>query len=154
MSDGPRDPAHITGYATALGVFGATSLGVLLAGRKEGRLPERYATMDLVVGALATQKFARLVAKDSVMTPLRAPFTDFQEVGAPAELNETPKHEHGKHTVGELLTCPFCLAPWVAGAYVTGLAFAPRLARAWAAVFGMVGASDDLQWVYDRLQVT
>lgn len=152
MSEGPRDPAHIAGYATALGVFGTTALGVLLAGRKTGRLSERYAVTDLAIGALALQAFTRVVAKDAVMTPVRAPFTEFEEVGAPAELNESPRPEHGKHTVGELLSCPFCLAPWFGGAYVTGLTFAPRVARAWAAVFSMVGISDDLQFVYERLQ--
>lgn len=152
MSEGPRDPAHIAGYATALGVFGSTALGVLLAGRKTGRLPERYPVADLALGALALQAFTRVVAKDAVMTPVRAPFTEFEEVGAPAELNEKPRPEHGRHTVGELLSCPFCLAPWFGGAYVTGLAFAPRVARAWAAVFSMVSVSDDLQFVYERLQ--
>jgi hypothetical protein len=51
---------------------------------------------------------------------------------------------------GEVLTCPFCLAPWVASAYVAGLALSPRLARAWAAAFALVGASDWLQHAYSR----
>jgi hypothetical protein len=153
VDDNPRAPARIASFATALGVFGATATGVLVAGRREGRLPDRYASLDLALGALATQKFTRLLAKDSVTTPLRAPFTRFAGEGAPAEVNERPKkHNPAQHTLGELLVCPFCLAPWVAGAYVTGLAFAPRVARAWAAVFSMVSVSDDLQYVYARLQ--
>jgi uncharacterized protein DUF1360 len=136
-----------------MGVFGMTAAGVVVAGRRTGRLPDRYDPMDLVVGALATQKFTRLLAKDSVTTPVRALFTEFEEEGAPSEVNETPKqHNPAQHTLGELLVCPFCLAPWVAGAYVTGLAFAPRVARAWAAVFGIVGVADDLQHAYARLQ--
>jgi hypothetical protein len=50
--------------------------------------------------------------------------------------------------VGELVTCPFCLAPWIATGYVATLTFAPRLARAWAAVFAMVGGADFLQHAY------
>jgi hypothetical protein len=150
--DNPRAPHRIASYATALGTFGTISLSVLLAGRRRDQLPERYQLVDLGIGALAVQKFSRLLAKDAVTTPVRAPFTEFEEPGAPAELNESPKHGHGQHTIGELISCPFCMAPWVSGAYVTGLMFAPRTARTWAAVFSMVGVSDGLQHVYARLQ--
>jgi hypothetical protein len=153
MNDTPREPSRIASFAAALAVFGTAAVGVVVAGKREGRLPDRYEPMDLVVGALATQKFTRLLAKDSVTTPVRAPFTRFEEAGAPAEVNEAPKkHNAAQHTLGELVLCPFCLAPWVAGAYVTGLAFTPRVARAWAALFGIVGLADDLQHAYGRLQ--
>jgi hypothetical protein len=56
-----------------------------------------------------------------------------------------------RHTVGELLTCPFCLAVWIGTAYVAGLGVAPRAARAWAAVFAVTGVSDFLQHAYARL---
>ena len=111
-----------------------------------------YAVLDLVVGGLATHKFARLVAKDGVTTPLRAPFTEFEgEIGS-AEVAERPKDEHPLHTVGELLVCPFCLAPWVSAAYVAGLTLAPRATRAWGATFAIVGASDFLQHAYARVR--
>jgi hypothetical protein len=136
-----------------MGVFGTTATAVLLAARRTRRLPDRYAVPDLVLGALATQKFTRLLSKDAVTTPVRAPFTTYEEPGAPAEVNERPRtHNALQHTIGDLLSCPFCLAPWVAGAYVTALVFAPRVARTWAAVFSMVKVSDDLQFVYARLQ--
>ena len=83
---------------------------------------------------------------------MRAPFTEYEGLAGPAELNESPKSGHGRHTLGELLTCPFCLAPWVATGYVSGLAFAPGVARSWAAVFALVATSDALQHVYARLQ--
>ncbi|WP_310963409.1 DUF1360 domain-containing protein [Nocardioides terrisoli] len=149
--DNPHAPVRVASFAAALAVFGTTSIGVLLAARRKG-MPDHYRTQDLLLGALATQKFTRLIAKDPVTVPIRAPFTDFEGVSGPAELAESPKPGHARHTVGELLSCPFCLAPWVAGAYETGLLFAPRVARAWAAVFSIVGASDALQQAYARLQ--
>lgn len=151
--DSPRQPTRIASYASAATVFVGTSAAVVIAGKRNGRLPDEFRPQDLVVGALATQKFARLLAKDAIATPVRAPFTEYEGLAGPAELNESPKDGgHGQHTIGELIVCPFCLAPWVAGAYVTGLAFAPRVARAWAAVFALVGASDALQNAYARLQ--
>jgi hypothetical protein len=57
-----------------------------------------------------------------------------------------------RHTVGELLTCPFCLGQWVGTGYVAGLALAPRAARTWAAVFTVTAVSDLLQHFYARVR--
>jgi hypothetical protein len=40
----------------------------------------------------------------------------------------------------------------VSTSYVATLALAPRLARAWAATFAVVGISDSLQFGYDQLK--
>jgi hypothetical protein len=143
---------RIPGYVGALALFGTTALaaGAAIVGRST-LPPESFRSRDLVLGALATQKFTRIVARDSVTTPLRAPFTEFEKSTGSAEVQDRPRDGH-LHTVGELLTCPFCLAPWTATAYVTALALAPRAARAWAAVFAVVGGADALQQVYARVR--
>jgi Protein of unknown function (DUF1360) len=153
MSDNPREDSRVDGYLVAMSLFTAGLAGSAVAHRVRGsRLPLRYSAGDLVLGGLATHKFTRLLAKDAVTTPLRAPFTDYEEPAGSGELNESPKDGHVAHTVGELITCPFCLAPWVSSAYVMGLGLAPRLARAWAAIFSVVAASDYLQHAYARLR--
>lgn len=153
MSRKARDPANMVGYLSALGVFGAGVGGAAAVGRAAGRsLPDRYGVVDLVVGGLATQKFARLVTKDLVTTPVRAPFTEVEGIAGSGEVNERPRSGHPQHTVGEMISCPFCVAPWIATAYVAGLTLAPRVARAWAAVFGVVSAADALQQGYGRLR--
>jgi hypothetical protein len=149
------DDTHerIPGYAGALTVFGASVVAAVVAGRAADReLPERFRTRDLVLGALATQKFTRILAKDAVTTPIRAPFTEFEKPLGSGEVQDRPRPEHPGHTIGELLTCPFCLAPWVATGYVAALTVSPRAARAWAAVFTIVGGSDALQHAYARLR--
>ena len=62
--------------------------------------------------------------------------------------------EHGgvKHAVGELLTCPFCLAQWVATGFVFGYATAPRATRLAALTMTLVAGSDVLQFAYDAVQ--
>jgi hypothetical protein len=149
-----HDDTHerIPGYAGVLATYGTTvvAAGVALLARGD-RLPGAYRTSELVLGALATQKFTRILAKDAVMTPLRAPFTEFEKPLGSGEVDDRPR-EGPAHAVGELLTCPFCLAPWTATAYVVALALAPRAARAWAAVFSIVGAADALQHVYARVR--
>jgi len=154
MTDSPHDQHRLAGYVSVMSLFGSAVVGTALLGRSRGReLPASYAVQDLVLGAIATHKFSRLVAKDGVTTPLRAPFTEFEGNIGSAEVQEEPKkHTTAQHTIGELVTCPFCLTPWIASGYVATLALAPRWARAWAAVFGVVGGSDFLQHAYAHLR--
>jgi hypothetical protein len=151
MADDTHD--RTPGYLGAMTVFLTSVLATVTAGRAAGQeLPDGFGTRDLVLGALATQKFTRIIAKDAVTTPLRAPFTEFEKPLGSGEVEDRPRPGHPEHTIGELLTCPFCLAPWTATAYVAALAMAPRAARAWAAVFTVVGGADALQHAYARLR--
>lgn len=153
MADSPHEHYRIAGYLSVMSVFGSAVAAVGALSRVTGReLPAAYALSDLALGAVATHKFARLVSKDGVMTPIRAPFTHFEENIGSAEVQESPREEPARHVLGELLTCPFCLAPWIASGYVAGLVLTPRLARAWAAVFSIVGGSDFLQHAYGHIR--
>jgi hypothetical protein len=153
MSDSPHDHDRLAGYISVMSVFGTAVAGTALIGRLRGRhLPTSYTLTDLALGAVATHKFARLLSKDGVTTPLRAPFTEFEENTGSGEVAESPRPEPARHVIGELLTCPFCVAPWIASAYVALLALSPPLARAWAAVFGIVAGSDFLQHAYARVR--
>ena len=150
----PDGEVDLGGFAASLTTY-AASVGVLAAVlRATGRtLPEHYPVVDVVLGGVAVHKFSRLLAKGSVTSPLRAPFTTFEGPGGPAEHQEAPRAAEGaRRTIGELLSCPFCLGVWIGTAYVAGLAVAPRPTRTWAALFAVVGLSDFLQHVYDRLK--
>jgi hypothetical protein len=108
---------------------------------------------DLTVGGIATHKLTRLLSKASVTSPLRAPFTQFEEPAGSGEHVESPRGRHGfRHTIGELLTCPFCLGVWIGTAYVAGLAIAPRSTRSLAAVLTVVALSDTMQHGFARLR--
>ena len=153
MPDSPHAHYRLAGYASVMSVFGAAVAAAGVLGRVTGReLPAAYALPDLALGAVATHKFARLLSKDGVTTPLRAPFTHFEDNIGSAEVQESPREEPARHVLGELLTCPFCVTPWIATGYVATLVLAPRAARAWAAVFSIVGASDFLQHAYAHVR--
>ena len=147
----PSGDVDLRGYSASL--FTYVLAAAALAGAVRGRTPERYAVLDLLLGGVATHKFSRLLARGSVTSPVRAPFTEFEGAAGAAEHHEAARGEHGvRHTVGELITCPFCLAVWVGTSYVGALAFAPRAARTWAAVFTVTAVSDFLQHEYARLR--
>jgi len=144
---------NVRGFAGSLGAYMIAVATLGAAARSSGRLTEKYDITDLLIGGIATHKFSRLVAKGSVTSPLRAPFTEFAGAAGSSEHMERVRGEHGlRHTAGELITCPFCLDVWVATAYVAGLALAPRATRAWAAVFAITSVADFLQQVYSRLR--
>jgi hypothetical protein len=148
------EPRPLAGDLGAMGVY----LGLVSAGaaavRASGReLPARIPLGDAALLTVATFRLSRRIAKDPVTSPLRAPFTTFEGPSGHAEVAEEVR-EHGgaKHAVGELLTCPFCLAQWVATGLVFGYATAPRATRLAALAMTMVAGSDVLQFVYDGIQ--
>jgi len=145
------DERPLRGYATVMGVFaGAAAAATGLAWLTGRRLPQRPAAADVVLLAVATHKVSRLLTKDAVTSPLRAPVTRFEEPAGEAELNESPRGHGVQHAVGELLTCPFCTDVWVAGGFSAGLVFAPRLARFVMGVAAAVAGADFLHLAYDR----
>jgi hypothetical protein len=145
-----RHPRERTGsYGLLMGAYAAAT-GAFLAWRHaSGRgLPERLDPADLATIGVATHKTSRLIAKDKVAMPLRAPFTELQEMEAPAELSEKPAGTGLRRTIGELLACPYCLDMWIATGYAAGLVAAPRTTRFVAGVFSTVAIADFLQVAY------
>ncbi len=147
----PHEHRPLEGYlvtmSTYAGLTGALAAAVKLTGRP---VPERPATSDVVLISIATHKLSRLIAKDAVTSPLRAPFTRYAEPAGAAELNEEVRDEGSalRHSIGELITCPFCLAVWVSTALTGGLVLAPRLTRLAATAMTATAVSDFLQMAY------
>jgi hypothetical protein len=142
----------LLGYATSMAIFTTGCVAAAIAVRRSGHeLPDRYRLSDLALGGVAVHKVTRIITKEAVTSPLRMPFTRFTGDAASAELQEEVRGSGLRRSAGELLTCPFCLAPWLSSGYVAALVTAPRAARAFAAVFSLVFASDALQHVYAKL---
>ncbi|GAA4081817.1 MULTISPECIES: DUF1360 domain-containing protein [Actinomadura] len=121
-------------------------------GRRTGRTGHVIGLGDLALMTITTHKLSRLIAKDPVTSPLRAPFTRYEGTSGPSELAEEVRGSGVRHAVGELITCPFCTAQWVATGYAAGLMLAPRATRAVGATMTAVAGSDWLQLAYARLQ--
>ena len=149
----PGQGRPLRGYLLTLGAYAGLAGGLTALARLTGRTaPERIAVGDLVLISCATHKVSRLLAKDSVTSPLRAPFTRYEGPTADAELGEQVRGTGLRHSIGELVSCPFCLAVWVATGFTAGLVFAPRFTRLVAATFTAVAASDALQLGYAAAQ--
>jgi len=143
----PAEPRERLGpYALLTGAY-AAALGAFIW-RFRHRLPEEISPRDLALIGVASHKTSRAIAKDKVTTPLRAPFTEHEGDAGPGELEEAPRGTGLRHTVGELLVCPFCLDQWVASGYAAGLVVAPRATRFVASIMATVAISDFLQIGY------
>lgn len=139
-------------YATLMGLFNLIFAVFLLFVKGTGRnIPERVDTKDLALLGVATHKLSLIGAQDAVTSPLRAPFTELQEKESPKSLDEKPRGKGLRRSVGELLTCQFCLGMWVASFFTYGLVLAPRVTRLIATIFAVVTISDYLHQTYKAL---
>ena len=136
------------GYAVLLAAY-ATLFGIPLVAARERRLPSRLETRDLLLLGIATHKLTRIATRDWVTAPVRAPFTKFKENAGAGEVAETSRGRGLQRALGDLLTCRWCFAPWVAAALMTGMAVRPRHTRLLLGTFSAVALSDFLQFAYD-----
>jgi Protein of unknown function (DUF1360) len=149
-SQGEERP--LKSYAGTLATYGLAVGATAVIARLTGRRAPRLGLWDVALMAVTTHKVSRTLAKDSVTSPLRAPFTRYQGTSGPAELAEEVRGKGVKHAIGELITCPFCMAQWVGTAYAVGMTFAPDPTRLAGATMTAVAGADWLQLAYARLQ--
>ncbi|MEV5753847.1 DUF1360 domain-containing protein [Actinoallomurus sp. NPDC052308] len=146
------EPRPLKSYAGTLAVYGVAVGAATVIARLTGRRAPRLGARDVALMAVTTHKVSRTLAKDTVTSPLRAPFTRYKGTSGPAELAEEVRGKGVKHAIGELITCPFCMAQWVATAYTVGMTFAPDATRLAGATMTAVAGADWLQLAYARLQ--
>lgn len=139
-------------YVGTMATYGTVVAALTALVSRRGGFPERIGGRDLALIGVATHKISRLVAKDTVTSPVRAPFTRFQKSSEASEVEEQPRGHGAQHAIGELISCPFCTSQWVATVLCFGLALAPRPTRFAAGLFTTVSISDALQFAFARAQ--
>jgi hypothetical protein len=136
-------------YAGLVGLFNGLLAALLIVSRRSrGGLPEKVRFGDLVLVGVATFRLSRMLGKDKVTSFLRAPFTEYERPRGRAEVEERPRGRGVRRALGELLVCPYCLAQWVAAAFVYGLVLRPRATRLVASVFTVKAIADGCQIAY------
>jgi hypothetical protein len=137
MPDARHDDEHRP-FATYFLLTTAFNLGAWALGAVLG--PRRRAPLsDLVLLGAATHEISRIVAKERVTRTLRRPFTEIQPDG-----HEEPVPEGPRRALGELITCPYCIGPWIALALSTAYLLRPNATRTYCTVLGVAALSDFL----------
>jgi len=134
-------------YLGVMAGYGGLVGGIALVARRLGatRTP---GVLDIALAGIATHKISRLITKDPVTSPLRAPFTRYIGTSGDAELMEEVRGTGPQKAIGELISCPFCIGQWVATGFAGGHLFAPTLTRLVAALFTELAISDFLHFGY------
>ncbi|WP_309029850.1 DUF1360 domain-containing protein [Streptomyces alfalfae] len=148
----PGERRHLGGHAGAVAAFGVyTAAWGVAVGLRGAKLPERPEPWDIVCAAAATFRLSRLLSKGSVTSPMRAPFTRYESATGPAEVSESPRGGHVRSTVGELVTCPFCLSVWLTTTITGARLLWPGPTRAVTGGLTALAAADAMQLGYDCL---
>ncbi|AVP66892.1 DUF1360 domain-containing protein [Rhodococcus hoagii] len=148
-----EDNASHAGHLSTLALYGlsvAATVGVATVTKRP--LPGRMRMRDLVVAAAAAQKLSRTVTKSSVTRPLRAPFAEPVDGGGPGEVADVPAGKGLRSSIGELLTCPFCMDVWAISGLTAGRVFAPAATGVVTDALAALAGADFLQLAYARAQ--
>jgi hypothetical protein len=147
---GGRD-RPLAAYAGAMAVYAGGVTALSLVARSSGRTTPPLSVADVVLLALATNRLTRIVSREPIASPLRAPFTRFTGgTKGPAQLAEEARGEGAREVVGELVTCPFCLSQWVATGLGAAMVFAPSAGRFGVQVLASLGVADFLQFAWAK----
>lgn len=146
---GGGDAFPLGGYVILLSTYTSLLVGVPLAMQRLGRRPKRLRPGEVALLAPAIHKLSRIITKDWVTSPLRAPFVQYEESLPGGEVKESSRGRGLRRAVGDLLTCPYCIGPWVATALVYGMTYEKRTTRTLATIYTLVSANDFLHFAYN-----
>ncbi len=141
----------LAGYGTLLVAYGGLFGGLfgMLSPRRKAAAPS---ASDIALLGIATHKISRILTKDWVTSPLRAPFVEYIESAGGGEVRERSRGTGLPRAIGDLVTCPWCIAPWVAATLYSLFLINPRAARLVSAGFTSVAVSDFLQHAYETMR--
>lgn len=144
---GERPLRAYTGLTAAFSALAAGGYAALRAGGKEA--PKGTLGQVVRIG-VATHKLSRIIGRDKVTAPYRAPFTSPQGSAdaPPAEVKEKVEGRGMRRAFGELITCPYCMTPWIATAFWLARGAAPKETDLAIDVLDSVALSDFLQLAY------
>ncbi|MFI6089596.1 DUF1360 domain-containing protein [Streptomyces sp. NPDC051218] len=144
---------RLKGHLAAVVAFGAyTAAWGTVAARRKSKAPDSFAPWDVLLTGAAVFRLSRLLSKGSVTSPLRAPFTRYESAAGPAEVSESPRGGAVTSTVGELVTCPFCLSVWLTTTFTGARLVWPHATRTVTGALTSLALADTLQLGYDGWQ--
>ncbi|WP_237172616.1 DUF1360 domain-containing protein [Prescottella equi] len=83
---------------------------------------------------------------------MRAPFAEPVDGGGPGEVADVPAGKGLRSSIGELLTCPFCMDVWAISGLTAGRVFAPEATGVVTDALAALAGADFLQLAYARAQ--
>ena len=124
-------------------------IGTILLLYSLDRLPRAIGVLDLVILGLASARLSDIISTDEVMQWLREPFVEMEEaVIADRRVEVRGGRGSGlRQTIGELLSCPWCIGVWIAAGLSYLYFLVPRLIWLFALVFAISEIASTLQTI-------
>lgn len=138
-------------YAALVATYSTLITGLLATANRDD-LDARLGLRDIVLLGVATHKLSRFITKDKVTAPFRAPFAKFVKPDGAGEVEEEARGTGMQKAIGDLVTCPFCVSPWVALGLAAGLLAAPRATRFLCGILSITTAAHFLHHGYVALE--
>ena len=147
-----RDRGGTEGRLLKLGLI-ATYLGTigLVGARVDGRR-RRVSVVDIGLIGLASHRVGRIVAFERVAVPLREPFTATVPDGTGVDETVVARGRGVQWAIGELMSCPTCVASWAALMMYVGLAVVPGPTRALISVLAAAGVAEVVHNAVEQLE--
>lgn len=146
----PDQEVPLAGYVATMATYTGVLALILFGVTRRARW--QPSTADLVLLGVGTHKLSRILTKDAVTSPLRAPFTERREAEGAGEVHDVPRQgSELQRSLGVLLTCPYCAGPWLATGLSALLAWRPVPTRFVLRTLTAVTLSDFLHLGYSRL---
>jgi hypothetical protein len=149
LQEGGKSP--FGAYRLLSATFNGGLIGLAGAAVVLRRFKVPLSPTDLLMLGAATHKLALIVTRERVTMPLRSPFTKQSDGGREGGHHSEPKGQGLQRALGELLTCPHCIAPWISLLLVGGYVVAPLPTRFVTTVFSTVALADMLFHAYGWL---
>lgn len=118
---------------------------MLLFGRRAGNdddAPYALRPYDLILLGLSSYRTGRIVAFERVAEPLRAPFTETVPDDSGYGETVVAKGKGVRWSLGELLSCPICVATWVAAGLLYARRLLPLPTRIYVNVMSIAGVAE------------
>ncbi len=140
-----KDPAQMMENRTAklalIGLFvGSMATYAVGAARRHEQLDVK--PFDLLLLGLASFRTGRMLAYERVAAPLRAAVTETRPDASGYGETVVAKGTGAREAVGELFSCPICVATWASAGMVYGLHFAPVPTRLLMTTLGATGVAE------------
>ena len=144
-----RDRAGTEGRLLKLTFVGSFLAATALA---SGRRPALPTPTELVMLGLASHRIGRMLAFERVGEPFRAPFTTTVPDDSGTDETVVARGRGVRWVVGELVSCPTCVATWASLILAIGQRFLPAPTRVLVGILAAAGVAEVVNGVSEQLE--
>ena len=139
----PRhDRTGTEGRLLKLSLIGTFLSSIAAAGTTAGRRLPRTDALELAKLGLASHRIGRMIAFERVAEPIRQPFTVTVPDETGADETVVARGRGIRWALGELVSCPTCVATWAALGLYLGMTFLPGPTRVLVNVLAAAGVAE------------